>query len=50
MSSTRADRGYLDTWHRIDIWPDSVQVLGFTHPRANFDTKYALARHEFGIE
>jgi hypothetical protein len=25
-------RGYLETWRRIDVWPDSVQVLGETLP------------------
>jgi len=23
-------RGYLETWRRIDVWPDSVQVSGGT--------------------
>jgi hypothetical protein len=25
-------RGYSETWRRIDVWPDSVQVLGETLP------------------
>jgi hypothetical protein len=24
--------GYLETWRRIDVWPDSVQVSGETLP------------------
>src|SRR5262245_55263509 len=26
----RATCGYLETWRRIDVWPDSVQVSGET--------------------
>ena len=25
----RTHRGYLETWHRIDVWPDSVQIRCF---------------------
>ena len=30
--SQRPPIGYLETWGRIDVWPDSVEVLGETLP------------------
>jgi hypothetical protein len=30
QTKTHTHRGYLETWHRIDVWPDSVQVFGGT--------------------
>jgi hypothetical protein len=27
-TTARTTSGYLETWHRIDVWPDSIQVFG----------------------
>jgi len=39
----RAHRGYLDTWHRIDVWPDSVQVLGETLSHSGCPPRFGVA-------
>lgn len=38
--SRRPGRGYLDTWHRIDVWRGTVQALGETLTRSGLPTGY----------
>src|SRR5450759_3504697 len=40
---THTHRGYLDTWHRIDVWPDSVQVLGETLSHSGCPPRFGVA-------
>jgi len=28
VMTARTTSGYLETWHRIDVWSDSIQVFG----------------------